>query len=150
MKVTIPWEMAVERWADKAGNERSQLLTDNRKEIRIPARVKCQRCGGTSRTHRTIGNARYQKAKEAIREEAKRQAVEVVPLPVPVLLRATLYPPNMRADTTGLTKLIHDALEGACYENDRQIRGALWQAPPVGGRVDQSEPRIELIIERWE
>lgn len=140
----IPWDLFVQTWTDaKTGEQRSQLLTDNRKEIRVRTK------GG----FRVVPNSGWQKAMDAIRDHVRLQLRDTAPvaLPIPVTMNVTLYPPSERMpDVLGLGKLLMDAMEGALYENDRQVRGALWRLPPVGGRVDAEDPRVVVRVEPWE
>lgn len=149
----IPWAMFQYTFTDHQGKERTELLGDNRREIRLKAKRRCEKCGAMDREWRVIPNPNWQKAKEAIREMSTRQAggVPAIPLPVPVLLRVIVHPPSDRMpDSLALAKLLKDALEGVAYINDRQVKGDLWKLPPVTpATVDSSNPRLVVRVEPW-
>jgi Holliday junction resolvase RusA-like endonuclease len=85
----------------------------------------------------------YKDAKKKAHEEAVKQMPHAA-LAGPVSLVATLYPPNRSRtrDATNYCKMVHDALEGACYRNDGQIVRATWQF----GAPDVDRPRVEIVI----
>lgn len=153
MEFTIPWEEFVHSFKRKGKTGiQQQLLTDNRRELRIKQARRCHKCGTRSSTMAVIPNTAWQKHKEAIGKLAAKQTDQPpVPLPCPVLVRVTLYPPHGRADTLGLAKILLDALEGVAYENDRQVKGTIWKAPPVApAHVDEHWPRVVINVEPYE
>jgi Holliday junction resolvase RusA-like endonuclease len=85
----------------------------------------------------------YRESKRKAHAEAVKQMPHAA-LTGPVSLVATLYPPNRSRtrDATNYCKMVHDALEGACYRNDGQIVRATWQF----GAPDVDRPRVEIVI----
>ena len=70
---------------------------------------------------------------------AKQQWAKV--LTGDVIMRGTIYFPNKRGDLTNRIKILEDALEGACYENDRQVVRI-----DISRAIDKEDPRVELDI----
>lgn len=66
------------------------------------------------------------------------------PLNVPVRLHATLYEPDRRVwrDVANYEKLVHDALNGLVYTDDRLIDDVRWTRGPV----DIDRPRLEITV----
>jgi Holliday junction resolvase RusA-like endonuclease len=63
----------------------------------------------------------------------------------PLALDAVAYPPDARSrDAGNLRKLLTDALQGAVYDNDRQLVDERWRM----GAIDRERPRVEVLVTR--
>ena len=86
------------------------LVSDNQRHGPNPVR------GGIGTTRR------YRQAREAIRDQARQCWGQVLPFDGPVRVAHTLCAPARgRADLTAYVKIVHDALEGVAFGNDRQV-----------------------------
>ena len=72
---------------------------------------------------------------------AKAQGAKVTDKPV--ALTVVLY--NQRLDADNSTKIIGDALENICYENDKQVK--TWS---VGTVRDKHGPRVSIAVSEIE
>jgi Holliday junction resolvase RusA-like endonuclease len=88
-------------------------------------------------------NRGYADAEEKIRTLAASRVVGCAPAAVPLALTARVWMPDNRVhDLTNSCKLVHDALEGAVYENDRWLYDVHW----IRAGVDVDAPRAEITI----
>lgn len=85
----------------------------------------------------------YATAKERIAQLARDTMGNHAALEVPLSLTARVWFPGGRTnDVTNWCKLVHDALEGIVYTDDRWIHDARW----IRAGVDVDAPRCELTI----
>jgi Holliday junction resolvase RusA-like endonuclease len=86
----------------------------------------------------------YRAASKRIHQEALNQLDGAGWFVDPVSLQGVLFEPNQTAqrDITNYCKVVHDALEGVAYKNDRQIWRAVWERGPI----DIDRPRLELTV----
>jgi len=94
---------------------------------------------------RMILTSKYRKAKDSAHQLAQLQCLRNR-VAGRIRITATLYEPDrLRArDVSNHTKLVHDSLIGAAYQDDSQIDDVHW----IRGSVDASRPRLDLVIER--
>jgi Holliday junction resolvase RusA-like endonuclease len=113
-ELTIPW---------------SVLVPDNDKYGVINGRMMLQ--------------AKYRMAKQKIAGLARAVTGELSPITAPLALVARVYVPDNRPhDVANFAKLVHDALEGVVYKNDRW----LWDVRWIRAGVDVDHPRAEITI----
>jgi Holliday junction resolvase RusA-like endonuclease len=102
------------------------LVSDNRRLI-------------PGRQGRLIVSRRYRAAKAALRTIVLRQWRRP-PITGAVAMHVLILPPDRRRrDLLNGAKMLGDALEGACYNDDRQIVAAIWErldaCAPMGDRA---------------
>jgi Holliday junction resolvase RusA-like endonuclease len=88
-------------------------------------------------------NRGYADAFEKIHDLATLRVNHAQPAAEPLALVARVWMPDNRVhDLTNSCKLVHDALEGAVYENDRWLHDVHW----IRAGVDVDAPRAEITI----
>ena len=94
---------------------------------------------------RMILTSKYREAKETAHSLAQLQCLRRR-VTGRVRVMATLHEPDrLRArDVSNHAKLVHDSLIGAAFDDDSQIDDVHW----IRGPVDQSRPRLDIVIER--
>lgn len=132
VELAIPWRL---------------LLSDNRKEVRVPAKKKCPSCGELVKVYRVIRSTDYSDRLDAIallaRSNLSHAPVPRFPKGAPLSLVAALHrPPGDRHDVTAFVKLVHDALEGSVYADDGQLDVVTWARGPT----DAANPRAVIQV----
>ena len=77
--------------------------------------------------------------KELAYWKAKEQGAK--PIEGPVIMSGVFYFPNKRGDLSNRIKILEDAMEGACYLDDKQIQGIQWSK-----EIDKGNPRVEFSV----
>ena len=88
----------------------------------------------------------YRLAKHHASLKASEQLTGLAPLEGPVALEALLFEPDRKRmrDLSNYSKLVHDALNGLAYVDDRQIDRLTW----IRAGVDIDAPRLEVTVVR--
>lgn len=113
----------------------SHLVSDNDKDV---ARL-ITRANGPAAIK--VITREYAKAKEQIANLAKGKVGDAAAHAGPLALTVRVWVPDERIhDMTNFCKLVHDALEGVVYENDRWLYDVHW----TRAGVDVDAPRAEI------
>ena len=123
------------------------LLSDNRKEDRIPAKTTCGKCGNSWTALRVIRNKAWDRSKEGIVALAAREfgtPLPVYPHGTALRMLAELHrPARDRHDALAFAKLVGDALEGGLYSNDYHLDEITYRR----AGVDIERPRLIVTVE---
>jgi hypothetical protein len=122
VKLVLPW---------------SCLISDNLKH-----RAQLRGSGPSAKAVMVITRA-FATAEEQIRALGLSKMGGAAPASEPLALLARVWMPDERVhDLANSCKLVHDALEGAVYQNDRWLYDVRW----TRAGVDVDAPRCELTI----
>lgn len=115
----------------------SCLVSDNDKH-----RAQLRGTGPSAKAVMVITRS-YATAEERIHALALQRMDGASPAAEPLALHARVWMPDERVhDLTNSCKLVHDALEGTVYQNDRWLYDVRW----TRAGVDVDAPRCELMI----
>lgn len=86
---------------------------------------------------------KYAAALERIQQLARNKVGDAAAVAMPLAIRGLVWVPDERPhDVANFEKLVHDALEGPLYTNDRWLHDIHW----TRAGVDVDAPRAEITI----